>query len=68
MTERFSRTIGGRELSMEVGRMAGQANGAVAIRYGDSMVLVTATMGDPREGMDFFPLTIDYEERQYAAG
>ena len=48
--------------------MAGQANGAVVMRYGDSMVLVTACMGAPREGMDFFPLTIDYEERLYAAG
>ncbi|MCH7835328.1 MAG: polyribonucleotide nucleotidyltransferase, partial [Chloroflexi bacterium] len=68
MIETFSRTIGGRELSMEVGRVAGQANGAVFLRYGDSMVLVTACMGAPREGMDFFPLTIDYEERMYAAG
>ena len=68
MTEKFSRTIGGRELSMEVGGMAGLANGAVVVRYGDSMILVTACMGAPREGVDFFPLTIDYEERLYAAG
>lgn len=68
MTEKFSRTIGGRELSMEVGGMAGLANGAVVVRYGDSMILVTACMGAPREGIDFFPLTIDYEERLYAAG
>jgi polyribonucleotide nucleotidyltransferase len=53
---------------MEVGRVAGQANGAVVVRYGDSMVLVTAVMGPPREGGDFFPLTVDYEERLYAAG
>ncbi len=68
MIEKFSRDIGGRELSMEVGRVAGQANGAVMVRYGDTMVLVTACMGEPREGMDFFPLTIDFEERMYAAG
>ena len=68
MIDKFSRNIGGRELSMEVGRVAGQANGAVVVRYGDSMVLVTACMGEPREGTDFFPLTIDYEERLYAAG
>ncbi|KKL47708.1 hypothetical protein LCGC14_2332860, partial [marine sediment metagenome] len=68
MTEKFSRNIGGRELSMEVGGMAGLANGAVVVRYGDSMILVTACMGEPREGVDFFPLTIDYEERLYAAG
>ena len=68
MIEKFSRNIGGRELSMEVGRVAGLANGAVMVRYGDSMILVTACMAQPREGIDFFPLTIDYEERLYAAG
>ncbi len=68
MIERFSRNIGDRELSMEVGRVAGMANGAVMVRYGDSMILVTACMDKPREGIDFFPLTIDYEERLYAAG
>jgi polyribonucleotide nucleotidyltransferase len=68
MIEKFSRNIGDRELSMEVGRVAGMANGAVMVRYGDSMILVTACMGPPREGIDFFPLTIDYEERLYAAG
>jgi len=46
MIDKFSRNIGGRELSMEVGRVAGQANGAVVVRYGDSMVLVTACMGN----------------------
>ncbi|KKM16109.1 hypothetical protein LCGC14_1689140, partial [marine sediment metagenome] len=68
MIEKFSRSIGGRELTMEVGRVAGLANGAVMVRYGDSMILVTACMGAPREGVDFFPLTVDYEERLYAAG
>src|SRR3972149_3588955 len=68
MVEKFSRIIGGRELSMEVGRVAGLADGAVVVRYGDSMILVTACMDKPREGIDFFPLTVDYEERLYAAG
>jgi len=61
--------VGGRTLSFETGLLARQANGAVVVRYGDSMVLVTATASaEPREGIDFFPLTCDYEERMYAAG
>ena len=69
MPEVFERQIGGRTLSLEVGKMAGQANGAVTLRYGDTVVLVTACMGpEPREGIDFFPLTVDFEERLYAAG
>ncbi len=69
MTRVYERTIAGRTLLVEHGRMAGQANGSVMIRYGDVVVLATACMSDqPREGIDFFPLTIDYEERLYAAG
>ncbi len=69
MTEVFEREIGGRTLRMETGKVAGQANGAVVVRYGDTVVLVTAVMSpQPREGIDFFPLTVDYEERLYAAG
>jgi len=65
----FEREIGGRKLIIETGKLAGQANGAVTVRYGDSVVLVTAcTAKKPREGIDFLPLTIDYEERLYAAG
>ncbi|MBI2761169.1 MAG: hypothetical protein HYX51_07070, partial [Chloroflexi bacterium] len=61
--------IGGRTLSLETGRIAQQAGGAVVARYGDTVVLVTATTtGRPREGIDFFPLTIDFEEREYAVG
>lgn len=60
--------IGGRTLSIETGLLAPQAHGAAVIRYGDTMVLVTAVMGGVREGMDFFPLTIEYEERLYAVG
>jgi len=59
----------GRKLTMETGRLAKQASGAVLMRYGDTVVLVTATVSDePREGIDFFPLTVDYEERLYAVG
>ncbi|HHW44164.1 polyribonucleotide nucleotidyltransferase [Desulfofundulus thermobenzoicus] len=61
--------VGGRTLQLETGRVAGQAGGAVLVRYGDTVVLVTATMAkNPREGIDFFPLTVDYEERLYAVG
>ena len=61
--------VAGRRLSLETGRVAEQANGAVIIRQGDTVVLSTAVMGkEPREGVDFFPLTCDYEEKLYAAG
>ncbi|MGC1184696.1 MAG: polyribonucleotide nucleotidyltransferase [Candidatus Dormiibacterota bacterium] len=64
-----SRTFDGAELSLETGRLAGQANGAVLVRQGDSVVLVTATASKaPRPGIDFFPLTCDYEEKMYAVG
>jgi polyribonucleotide nucleotidyltransferase len=54
---------------IEIGQVAKQANGAAMVRYGDTAVLVTATASkSPREGIDFFPLTVDYEEKQYAAG
>lgn len=69
MTQKFEIEIAGRTLSFEVGKLAAQANGSVLVRYGDSAVLVTATMSQaPREGVDFFPLTVDYEERLYAVG
>ncbi|MDG1400518.1 MAG: hypothetical protein P8R45_07230, partial [Candidatus Binatia bacterium] len=61
--------VGGRTLSMETGRMAKQAGGAVIVRYGDTVLLVTATaQPKPREGMDFMPLTVEYQEKTYAAG
>ncbi len=61
--------LGGRRLSLEVGKVAKQANGSVLVRYGDTVVLVTACMSrEPREGIDFFPLIVDYEERLYAVG
>ncbi|MBE0612004.1 MAG: polyribonucleotide nucleotidyltransferase, partial [Dehalococcoidia bacterium] len=60
--------VGGKTLTIQHGILAQQANGAVTVRLGDTVVLVTACMADPREGIDFFPLTIDYEERLYAVG
>jgi polyribonucleotide nucleotidyltransferase len=61
--------IGGKTVSIETGRLAKQANGAVVMRCGDTMVLVTATARtEAKEGVDFFPLTVDIEERMYAAG
>jgi polyribonucleotide nucleotidyltransferase len=62
-------TIGGRTLSIETGRLAKQADGAVIVRSGDTMVLVTAChAANPREGIDFLPLTVDYREYTYASG
>ena len=62
-------SIAGRTLSIQVGKFAWQANGAVAVQYGSTVVLVTACAGsEPREGLDFVPLVVDYEERLYAAG
>lgn len=64
-----SMSLAGRTLSIETGHLAKQANGAVLVRYGDTAVLVTATTSkEPREGVDFFPLTVDYEEKMYAVG
>lgn len=60
--------LGDKEIIIETGKLAGQAGGAVTIRQGDSLVLSAATMGGVREGLDFFPLTVDYEERMYAGG
>jgi len=61
--------VGGRSLTIDTGKLAGQASGAVTVRYGDTVVLVTVCVSsEPREGIDFLPLTVDYEERLYAAG
>lgn len=68
MTHIVSMDLAGRQLSLETGKLAKQANASVLVRYGDTVVLVTATMSTPREGMDFFPLLVDYEERKYAVG
>lgn len=65
----FETTLGGRPFIVETGKMAKQANGSVLVRYGDTVTLVTATASaEPREGIDFFPLTVDYEEKMYSVG
>ncbi len=65
----FSSKFGAQDLLVETGRMAGLADGAVTVRYGDTVVLATVVVGkEPRDGVDFFPLMVDYEERLYAAG
>ena len=69
MVKKFSMELAGRTLTVEVGRVAAQANGAAFMHYGDTVVLSTATASDkPRDGIDFFPLSVEYEEKQYAVG
>jgi polyribonucleotide nucleotidyltransferase len=68
MATSMSRRIGSKELAFESGTFAKLAQGAAVARYGDTMVLATCVSSNPREGIDFFPLTIDVEERMYAAG
>lgn len=68
MAHVVSMELGGRTLSLETGRLAKQANASVLVRYGDTVVLATATMAEPRQGIDFFPLVVDYEEKKYAVG
>jgi len=68
-SQSFECEVGGRSLIIDTGKLAGQASGAVTVRYGDTVVLVTVCLSnEPREGVDFLPLTVDYEERLYAAG
>ena len=65
----FKTTVGGREMTVEIGAYCGQANGSCIVRCGDTVVMVNATMAkEPREGMDYFPLSVDYEEKMYAVG
>ena len=65
----FSMELAGRTLTVEIGRVCAQANGAALMHYGDTVVLSTATSSkQPREGIDFFPLSVEYNERQYAVG
>lgn len=66
--KKFSTEYGGRKLEVEIGKLAGQADGSVFIRYGDTSVLVTAVMSEKQRDVDYMPLTVDYEERYYAAG
>ena len=66
--ETVSLELGGRSLTLETGRMAKQAAGAVVVSYGETVVLVTVARARPREGIDFFPLVVDFVEKTSAAG
>lgn len=66
--KRYTTTVGSRTISIETGRLAAQAGGAVTVHLNDSIIFAAATMGGIRAGIDFFPLTVEYEERMYAAG
>ncbi len=69
MYKSYSMELAGRTLTVDIGRVAAQANGAALMHYGDTVVLSTATASDkPREGIDFFPLSVEYEEKLYAVG
>ncbi|MBO5742952.1 MAG: polyribonucleotide nucleotidyltransferase [Clostridia bacterium] len=69
MTQKFTTTIAGREFTVETGELAQLASGSALVRYGDTVVLATATASaKPREGVDFFPLSVDYEEKMYSVG
>ena len=69
MFKQFEMELAGRTLRADIGRVAAQANGAVLLHYGDTVVLSTATASEkPREGIDFFPLSVEYEEKMYAVG
>jgi hypothetical protein len=68
-SRKFEVVVGGKTLTIETGKLAMQAGGAVTLRLADTMIFAAATMSEtPREGIDFFPLTVDYEERLYAGG
>ena len=66
--KRYTATVGSRTIHIETGRLAAQAGGAVTVHMNDSVIFAAATMGGIREGIDFFPLSVDYEERMYAGG
>lgn len=69
MERKFQLDLAGRELTITTGKVAEQANGACIVQYGDTVILVTATASkEPREGIDFFPLSVDYEEKLYSVG
>ena len=69
MYKSFSMELAGRTLTVDIGRVAKQANGAAFMHYGDTTVLSTATASDkPRDGIDFFPLSVEYEEKNVRGG
>jgi len=63
IAKKYEAAFGSHTITFETGKLAGQAGGAVTARVGDTMIFASATMGDIREGIDFFPLSIEYEER-----
>ena len=69
MYKSYSIELGGRTLTIDIGRVAAQANGAALLNYGETTVLSTATASEkPRDGIDFFPLSVECEEKMYAVG
>ncbi|MFA7533339.1 MAG: polyribonucleotide nucleotidyltransferase, partial [Tissierellaceae bacterium] len=69
MEKKFHYSLAGKEINVSIGKVAEQAGGACLVQYGDTVVLATATASkEPREGIDFFPLSVDYEEKLYAVG
>src|SRR5881392_197898 len=68
MTTQSTRTVGSSEMKFESGKLAKLAAGSAAVTLGETMILAACTSSKPREGIDFFPLTVDVEERMYAAG
>src|SRR5512147_301073 len=66
--KRYTTTVGTRTVTFETGKLAAQAGGAVTVGIGDAIIFAAATMGGVREGIDFFPLSVEYEERLYAGG
>ena len=69
MKKSFSMDLAGRTLTVDVGRVSAQANGAALMHYGETTVLSTATASEkPRDGIDFFPLSVEYEEKLYSVG
>ena len=69
MFKSYSMDLAGRTLTIETGKMAGLANASVLVKYGETTVLVNVTASkEPKEGIDFFPLSVEYNERQYAVG
>ena len=66
---KFTANVGGQEITFETGQLAQQAGGAVTVHLNDSLIFASATMSDtPREGINFFPLSVDFEEKMYAGG
>jgi len=69
MFKSYETELAGRKLVIETGKLAGLANGNVVVKYGDTVVMVNVTASkEPKEGIDFFPLSVDFEEKMYSVG